>query len=349
MSNFSHSLLSWYSIFKRDLPWRETQDPYKIWLSEIILQQTRVDQGLPYYHRFIDNFPNINALASAELDEILHLWQGLGYYSRARNLHQTAIEIVQKHGGYFPGSYQDLLKLKGIGPYTAAAIASFAYHEAVPVVDGNVFRVLARHFALEEDIAKPASRKVFTSLAHQLMPSHQAGLFNQAIMEFGALQCTPQKPNCNSCPMQVSCLAFAQNKVDSLPFKAKKTAALEVNWHFIAPTGPNLLMEQRPNKGIWAGLFCLAQLPNQLIDRYHSVPEALAAWLDVEAPLDQPEPIILSHLLTHRKIKAHFWICKPITKLAISQLSLISKQDWKKVAMPKLMTNFLEEFIQNDN
>jgi len=193
--NFSKSLIQWYLQNKRDLPWRNTIDPYFIWLSEIMLQQTRVAQGLPYFLRFTEAFPTVFDLAKADEEQVLKLWQGLGYYSRARNLHKTAQQVAFEFNGKFPANYAELLKLKGIGEYTAAAIASFAYNESVPVVDGNVYRVLSRYFEVETDIASSGAKKEFTQLAAELLPAGEANLFNQAIMEFGALQCVPKNPD----------------------------------------------------------------------------------------------------------------------------------------------------------
>ena len=221
--HFTNLLIQWYLQNKRDLPWRKTTNPYPIWLSEIMLQQTRVAQGLPYFLSFTEAFPTVRDLADAEEEQVLKLWQGLGYYSRARNLHATAKQVAYEMGGVFPGTYKELLTLKGVGEYTAAAIASIAYGEPVPVVDGNVFRVLSRYFDVETDIASPAAKKEFKELAAALLPKEQASLFNQAMMEFGALQCVPRNPDCGSCVFNDSCAALQKKKVDSLPVKLKKT------------------------------------------------------------------------------------------------------------------------------
>ena len=220
--NFSNSLLLWYLQNKRDLPWRNTTNPYPIWLSEIMLQQTRVAQGLPYFLAFTEAFPTILDLAKADEEQVLKLWQGLGYYSRARNMHKTAQIIAFELGGNFPNNYNDLIKLKGIGEYTAAAIASFAFNEVVPAVDGNVFRVLSRYFNIDTDIASSGAKKEFTALAKELIPNDNPALFNQAIMEFGALQCVPKNPNCESCIFNSSCAALQKKKVAELPVKSKK-------------------------------------------------------------------------------------------------------------------------------
>ena len=220
--NFSEILTDWYLENKRDLPWRKTTNPYYIWLSEIMLQQTRVAQGLPYYEAFTKVFPTVFDLANASEEQVLKLWQGLGYYSRARNLHATAKHIANDLDGIFPSDYKNLLKLKGVGEYTAAAIASFSYNEVVPVVDGNVFRVLSRYYNVETNIASAKAKKEFTLLAQEVISKDNPALFNQTIMEFGALQCVPKNPNCTICPLNTSCAALWLKKVSELPVKIKK-------------------------------------------------------------------------------------------------------------------------------
>jgi len=219
---FSSKLINWYHQNKRDLPWRNSTDPYQIWLSEIILQQTRVDQGLSYFNKFIEHHPNVNSLANAPEKEVLNLWQGLGYYSRARNLHFTAKVISKEHKGIFPSDYNDILKLKGVGEYTAAAIASFAYNLSYPVIDGNVYRVLSRIFGIENPIDSSKGKKIFKALATELIDNKNPATYNQAIMEFGALQCTPKKPKCEDCPFRLECYALKNELTAELPKKEKK-------------------------------------------------------------------------------------------------------------------------------
>ena len=221
-TTFAPRLIEWYRRHGRNLPWRHTRDPYRIWLSEVILQQTRVRQGMPYYHAFVEKFPTVNDLAAASEQEVLRLWQGLGYYSRARNLHETARIVAQKHNGVFPGNYAGLLTLKGVGPYTAAAIASFAFGEQVGVLDGNVYRVLARLLGIETDIATPKAKNEFTRAAAALVPADEPDTYNQAIMEFGAIQCTPVAPDCLLCPFQAECVAYNTGRQHELPVKSKK-------------------------------------------------------------------------------------------------------------------------------
>lgn len=255
--DFSSLLLKWYLQNKRDLPWRNTTNPYLIWLSEIMLQQTRVAQGLPYFLSFVSEFPTVFDLANANEEKVLKLWQGLGYYSRARNMHKTAQDIAFERQGVFPNAYNELLQLKGIGEYTAAAIASFAYNEVVPVVDGNVFRVLSRFFGIETDIASSAAKKEFVALARTIMPSNNPALFNQAIMEFGALQCVPKSPNCATCIFNTSCVALQKNKVKELPVKSRKTKVKNRYFNYLIFQDKNhsTIVQKRTQKGIWHNLY----------------------------------------------------------------------------------------------
>lgn len=255
--NFSQKLISWYLQNKRDLPWRETKNPYKIWLSEVILQQTRVAQGLPYYKNFVKKFPTVFDLAQADEEQVLKTWQGLGYYSRARNLHHTSKHISENLNGNFPENYNDLLKLKGIGSYTAAAIASFSYQEPVAVLDGNVYRVLSRYFGIQTDISSSKAKKEFQELANRVLDKKQPSLFNQAIMEFGALQCVPKNPNCKACIFKNSCFALQKNKVAQLPIKLKKTKITQrfLNYLVFMDENENTIINKRTQNGIWKNLY----------------------------------------------------------------------------------------------
>ena len=254
---FSNSLIHWYLQNKRDLPWRNTANPYLIWLSEIMLQQTRVAQGLPYFLAFTEAFPTVFDLAKADEEQVLKLWQGLGYYSRARNLHATAKYIAMELNGNFPENYKNLLKLKGVGEYTAAAIASFSYNEPVAVVDGNVFRVLSRYFNIDSDISDGKTKKEFQNLAQEVLPLDKPALFNQAIMEFGALQCVPKNPDCNSCVLNSSCSALQQKKVAQLPVKSKKKKVTNkfFNYLILKDVDANYIVQKREGKGIWENLY----------------------------------------------------------------------------------------------
>ena len=253
---FSDKVVEWYNVNKRDLPWRDTKDPYKVWLSEIILQQTRVNQGLPYYLRFIEKFPNLHALASASEQDVLRLWQGLGYYTRARNLHKCAKQVVALFGGEFPNTFENLLKLPGIGEYTAAAIASFSFREPVAVVDGNVFRVLSRVFGIENEINSVEGKKVFTALANTLISKKFPDFHNQAIMEFGAMHCVPQNPDCTTCCFKQNCFASTHNLQHVFPQKAKSKAARKRYFYYLViKKGKSLAMKLRQEKDIWQGLY----------------------------------------------------------------------------------------------
>ena len=253
---FSGRIIQWYLLNKRDLPWRETKDPYAIWLSEVILQQTRVDQGLSYYHRFLTAFPKVKDLADAEEFEVMKLWQGLGYYSRARNLHSTAKSIVEKHGGVFPNRYEDIIALKGIGPYTAAAIASFAFGLPFATVDGNVYRILSRIFGLEIPIDSTIGKKQFAQLGNELLDKTQPGLFNQAMMELGALICSPKNPQCDICPFKKDCKAKALDLIDVLPVKEKKVKVKVRVFHYLVMSDEkSVVMKRRGAGDIWQGLF----------------------------------------------------------------------------------------------
>ncbi|MDP9046951.1 MAG: A/G-specific adenine glycosylase, partial [Bacteroidota bacterium] len=256
--NFSDELLNWYSQNKRELPWRDTKDAYVIWLSEIILQQTRVDQGLPYFNRFVKKYPDVKSFAIASEDEILKLWQGLGYYSRGRNMLKTARLVANVYNGEFPRSYAELIKLKGIGPYTASAIASFSANEAKAVVDGNVYRVLARYFGIEEPVNSQKGKTIFQSAADELLNKHQPGLHNQAMMELGALVCTPKNPACGICPVRTGCYAFLNNAVKRLPVKLARAQVRErfLNY-FLFTDGATILLNKRNEKDIWANMYDL--------------------------------------------------------------------------------------------
>ena len=253
---FAARLLEWYAVHKRNLPWRETTDPYRIWISEIILQQTRVAQGLEYYNRFTERFPDVASLAHASEDEVMNYWQGLGYYSRARNLHAAAKNIMERFGGVFPTDYRDVLSLKGVGEYTAAAICSFAYRAPYAVLDGNVYRILARILGIGMPADSPQAKKYFTAIAEELLDKDFPDDYNQAIMDFGAIQCVPQSPRCPVCPFTDRCAAFRENRVESLPVKKGKTAVKERFFnYFHIRCGGNILLHKRTGKDIWQNLY----------------------------------------------------------------------------------------------
>ncbi|HLA54765.1 MAG TPA: A/G-specific adenine glycosylase [Flavobacterium sp.] len=306
--DFANLLTSWYLRHKRDLPWRNTQNPYFIWLSEIMLQQTRVAQGLPYFLAFAEAFPTVFELANADEEKVLKLWQGLGYYSRARNLHKTAQSVAFELDGIFPDNYNDLLKLKGIGEYTAAAIASFSYDEAVPVVDGNVFRVLSRYFDIETDIANASAKKEFAALAYELMPKDNPALFNQAIMEFGALQCVPKNPDCSICPLNSGCLALAKGKVNILPIKSKKAKAKNrfFNYLIVSDEDDKTVIQKRTGKGIWHNLYEFPVIETDRPVDFETISPLIHFENEVIEILELTQADVI-HKLTHQHLHIKFW------------------------------------------
>ena len=266
---FTTHLLQWASQHERHLPWKESKNPYYIWLSEIILQQTRVEQGLPYYLKFVEHYPTVFDLANATEDEVLKDWEGLGYYSRARNLHAAAKYIATELDGHFPDTYDSILKLKGVGPYTAAAIASFAFQLPYAVVDGNVYRVLSRFFGMDTPIDSTIGKKQFANLAQQLLDPTKPDVYNQAIMDFGATWCTPKQAKCNKCPLSEQCAAFQTNRVEKYPIKQKKLKKRTRYFHYlIFNYSGQTWIEKRAGKDIWQGLyqFPLIELPKSTTD-----------------------------------------------------------------------------------
>jgi A/G-specific adenine glycosylase len=337
-------LIRWYRANKRDLPWRKTSNPYFVWLSEIILQQTRVNQGLPYYESFTAKFPTVFDLANAHQDDVIRTWQGLGYYSRARNLHNTAKLVCNELNGQFPKNYQGLLRLKGVGEYTAAAIASFCFNESVAVVDGNVYRVLSRLFDLDTPIDQNAGKKEFRLLAEELLDKSNPAEYNQAIMEFGALQCTPKNPNCNTCPLSHKCLAFDKKTVALRPVKTSKTKVLELPLDFLFITdGQNCLVEKRDDKGIWKNLyqFPLLENPSQ-----KQVTEFIENTFSAQNVLKITRGKTYKHILSHRKLHVVFWEAK-ITALsensALNKYKIIALEELDQIGMPRVITRYLEE------
>lgn len=300
---FVNQLISWYKHQKRNLPWRQTNDPYKIWLSEIILQQTRVKQGTPYYLAFIEQYPTVSDLAKAPESEVLRLWQGLGYYSRARNLHACAKTVSTELNGVFPSNFEDLLKLKGIGRYTAAAIASIAFNRSNAVVDGNVYRVLSRVFGIENDISDSKSLKIFEAKANSLLHKKAAGEYNQAIMDFGAIQCTPKSPACAICPMSHFCFAFNTGRQQQLPLKTKKIKVRNrYFYYFVYEHEDRLLMKKRGPKDVWQGLYDFRLVESQeRLSEEEMLNELTAKELTL---LDFSQEV--KHILTHQRIFTRF-------------------------------------------
>jgi A/G-specific adenine glycosylase len=342
--NFSNVLIKWYLQNKRDLPWRKTTNPYLIWLSEIMLQQTRVAQGTPYFLRFTEKFPTVFDLANASEEQVLKLWQGLGYYSRARNLHKTAQYVANELNGVFPTSYIDLLKLKGVGEYTAAAVASFSYNEVVPVVDGNVFRVLSRYFDLESDIALPATKKEFTALALEVMPKDNPAIFNQAIMEFGALQCVPRSPNCAICVFEASCAALQKKKVDVLPVKSKKLKVTNrfFNYLILEDVLGNTLIQKRTAKGIWHNLYEFPLLEMPEIVGLDVVVAAIQNEVLVDYTIigvEECSEATVVHKLSHQHLHIQFW------KIRVGEViqNGLNQVDLKTFPFPIVIYNFIEQ------
>ncbi|HEY0055441.1 MAG TPA: A/G-specific adenine glycosylase [Pedobacter sp.] len=347
--NFIAEIIGWYKINKRDLPWRHTKDPYIIWLSEVILQQTRVDQGLPYFNRFAEKYPHVSNFAAATEDEILNMWQGLGYYSRGRNMHRTAQMVMEEHAGYFPKKYDELIKLKGIGEYTAAAISSFSANEAKAVVDGNVFRVLARYFGIEEPINSPKAKKLFTKIANDVIDLNNPALSNQALMEFGALLCRPKNPLCQNCPLNLSCEAFKKDLVDILPIKTKKAPVKNrfFNYLVVLKNG-EILMNKRGPKDIWQNLY---ELPLLETLSFETAETLLASQQCIDlfgkVKIDKIYGPI-KHVLSHQKILAQFIVIDG------ADLNISSKKvNWfftkisnlDQLAQPQLIFTFLKKIL----
>ena len=343
--NWTQKLLQWYFENKRAFLWRETQEPYKVWLSEIILQQTRTAQGLPYFKRFIETFPTLETLALASEDQVLKLWQGLGYYSRARNLHFTAQYIHTHLKGQFPKTFHDLMALKGVGDYTASAIASICYGLPEPVVDGNVYRFLSRFFGISTPINTPIAHRTFKAKAKLLMGQAAPGIFNQAMMEFGALQCIPQNPKCADCPFILDCNAYNQDKIDFFPVKHQKQKVRTRFFNYLVVSDPdqNYLMEKRTQKGIWQNLY---QFP--LIETKGQIKSSEKLKVRSEFPTELANlPIALwnkapiTHKLTHQILEVNFWLIQAKTK----PRKAYSKDAIKALAVPVVVQNFIEEFF----
>lgn len=312
--DFSDRILSWYAKHKRDLPWRKTRDPYSIWLSEIIMQQTRVAQGMPYYLRFKEQFPTVEDLAGAEEEQVLKTWQGLGYYSRARNLHATAIRVAEVFGGTFPNTYKGLLSLKGVGPYTAAAIGSICFDLPTPVVDGNVYRVLSRYFGVDLPVNSGPGSRYFAAVAESVFDKAIQGTYNQGLMEFGALQCVPKNPDCHSCPLSESCAALARNEVARLPVKLPKKDVVKRYFNYFVLVDPafRTRLQKRRAGGIWQGLyeFPMVESPLELSEEQADQCLGEEVLLKTGPPLkvlkSNPTPII--HKLSHQHLYLTFRI-----------------------------------------
>jgi len=343
---FALTLIKWFRENGRELPWRQTRDPYAIWLSEIILQQTRIEQGRPYWERFMRRWPTVEALAAATEDEVLREWQGLGYYSRARNLHAAARQIVAAGG--FPTTLEGIKALKGVGDYTAAAIGSFAFHLPAAVVDGNVYRVLSRHFGISTPINTTEGKKTFAALAQNLLlpalnrEGEGAGLYNQAIMDFGALQCTPQSPRCLSCPLMETCTAFREGRVGQYPVKLKKLTVTErrLTYIYIRYNGETAI-HRRPAGDIWQGLYEPLVMDNGqwTIDNWAAQNNFQFSNFNFQLLASQ-----VKHVLTHRILYADFYLWEPTERPSLpDDYFWIPEQDIDHYAVPRLIEILLEQ------
>ena len=345
--NFADELVKWYHNNKRDLPWRNTTDAYLIWLSEIILQQTRVEQGLPYFNRFMQKYPDVSSFAAASEDDILKLWQGLGYYSRGRNMLKTARHIQEHYNGAFPQSYAELIKLKGIGEYTAAAISSFSANEAKAVVDGNVYRVIARYFGIDDAINSTIGKKKFQAIADELLDREHPALHNQAMMEFGAMVCKPKNPACGICPVRIGCFAFVNNATTVLPVKINKVKIRErfLNY-FLITDGKTILMNKRSDADIWANMYDLPLIETSsplAIEDLMTMPETLEFFGDNAIILEVLTP--KKHILTHQHLHVRFIkLLNPPVKIK-SDWKFIELINLKKIPLPKVIFIFLDNIL----
>lgn len=352
LNSISATLIQWYEQHKRDLPWRDTDDAYKIWISEIILQQTRVNQGLDYYYRFIDRFPDVQSLAVATEDEVLKYWQGLGYYSRARNLHKAARQVVNQFEGKFPNQYADVLSLSGVGEYTAAAICSFAYNLPFAVVDGNVFRVLARLFGIDTPIDSAEGKKTFKKLADELLDKRNPGLHNQAIMEFGALQCVPFSPSCEQCYLVNKCLSFANNKTGDLPVKSLKIKTRKRHFNYLYIKYKNTtFLQRRISNDVWKNLyeFPLIETDHLLDERelyqheyFNKISEGIQSAITIKL-LSVP----FKHVLTHQQIFAQCFLVELNEKGKLSEQFEETKiNQIESYAVSRLMEILIQNHIR---
>ena len=347
MNFIQDTLINWYEESHRDLPWRNNPSPYEVWISEVILQQTRVNQGMDYYLHFTKKWPTVNDLAQASEEEVLKMWQGLGYYSRARNLHHCAKQVVEQYKGEFPSDFEKLKQLKGIGNYTSAAIASIAYNLPHAVVDGNVYRVLARLFDINTPININEGQKLFAQLADELLNRNQPGLHNQALMEFGALQCTPKNPNCLLCPLQAQCLAFAHQTVMLRPVKLAKTKISTRYFNYlILRINDGLYLHKRSDNDIWKNLYDFPCIESQ---KPMTVEEVIASEAFLQLIENNPFTIIKSspiftHKLTHRTILAHFIeikLEKELLQIQTNDLFLARETELGSFPIPRLIDLYL--------
>ncbi|MGB0836976.1 MAG: A/G-specific adenine glycosylase [Flavobacteriaceae bacterium] len=339
---FSQNIINWYSSNKRDLPWRRDRNPYSVWLSEIILQQTRIEQGTPYYYKFIENFPEVTDLADAEEEEVLKLWQGLGYYSRARNLHVTAQDIRDNYGGQFPDNYKELKKLKGVGDYTASAISSICFDEVQAVLDGNVFRVLSRYFGVDLPINSSEGIKFFRQKAQSLAPSIGIGDYNQGLMDLGSRVCSPKKPTCEQCPLSKDCVAYLTNSQLDYPVKKGKVKVKEVYFYYLVIASDNGLMFRKRLEGIWKNMYEFPYIssdsPISDLELVRRVEAKYDIQIDNNGLTQIKEEVV--HKLSHMKINGGFYA---LTNAELPY-KLYSYKEVEKLPVPVIISNFLKEY-----
>jgi A/G-specific adenine glycosylase len=345
--DLSKELTGWYEENKRELPWRNTTNAYIIWLSEIILQQTRVEQGMPYFYRFAEKYPTVSHFAAAPEGDILKLWQGLGYYSRGRNMLKTAQIVQQQYNGVFPTAYGQLIKLKGIGEYTAAAISSFAANEARAVVDGNVYRVLARYFGIDEPINSPKGKKIFQAMAGEVLDKHNPALHNQAMMEFGAMLCKPKNPACGVCPVRLGCAAFKSNATAHLPVKLKTVKIRQRFFNYLLiMEGERLLMNKRDESDIWANMYDLPLVETDNL----IAPEELLKLPFIQDNFGENTAIkqffpVIKHILTHQHLYVRFIVLEAKRVTFREKWFYSSTQNLDNLAMPKIIFKFIKDFF----
>jgi len=348
---FSSSLLAWYQEHKREMPWRGSKDPYKIWISEIMLQQTRVDQAWPYFERFMEQFPTVFELAKANQQQVLKAWEGLGYYSRARNLHYAAKTIVEDYDGILPSSYDEIIKLKGIGPYTAAAITSIAFDQPNAVVDGNVIRVITRYYGIEEDVRSSRTTKHVQQLVNELIPSDQPADFNQAMMELGATVCTPANPDCMNCPLQVGCVATKTARTDAIPYKspAKKKPHIHIGVGIIERDDEKVLIALRPENVMLGGLW---EFPGGKQEKGETIQQTVERELEEELGIQAhayKEFMVLKHVYSHFSITLHAYLCTLISGTpranSSQEIMWVNKDELEQYPFPKANKQLAEKLM----
>lgn len=340
----SSKIIRWYQQNKRNLPWRETSNPYFIWLSEVILQQTRVDQGLEYYLRFTEEYPTVFDLARATQEQVLRSWQGLGYYSRARNLHAASKYVSEELNGVFPGTFAELKKMKGVGDYTAAAIASIAFGEKKAVVDGNVYRVLSRLFEIKTPINSTEGVKQFSALANSLIDDKNPGDYNQGMMELGATICKPKNPLCPACPLAVECKSLKNKTQTDLPVKLNKIKVRDRYFNYLVITNNDkVYLQKRPQNGIWAGLFEFLLIEtNEPVKDFQHLKDSLPDWVKKQKTISGM-PSSKIHLLSHQRINAQFWPIDLAKVVDQNEIDFFSAQEIEQLPKHQLIVNYLKD------